>query len=149
MTGRHGGCAIRRRIGTYQRPSNPMIVIATDFDAMLNISCELMVTPEPVAALRRTRNGVIVGVTNASSTVGRSEIEIPIRGIVPKGDGSTDWQFDIVGTYTLQQPDWATRILANYDFVNEALSHRQEPVGCCSTSASTIRRNPPRFPGYR
>ncbi len=40
----------------------------------------------------------------------------------PKTDGTTDWAFDIVGTYTLQQPDWATRIFANYDFINEAIT---------------------------
>lgn len=109
-------------IGTYQRPNNPVIVIATDFDAMLKISSELMVTPQAAAALRRTRNGVIVGVTIAKQYGWKVGDRIPVRGIAPKADGSSDWQFDIVGTYTLQQPDWATRIWANYDFVNEALA---------------------------
>jgi putative ABC transport system permease protein len=109
-------------IGTYQRPSNPMIIIGTDFDAMLTISSDLMVAPEQVAAMRRTRNGVVVGVTTMKQYGWKVGDRIPLRGIIPKADGSTDWQFDIVGTYTLQQPDWATRIFANYDFVNEALS---------------------------
>src|SRR5580658_563098 len=109
-------------IGTYQRPNNPMIVIATDFDAMLKISSDLIVAPEQAAALRRTRNGAIVGVTTMKQYGWKVGDRIPIHGIAPKADGSNDWQFDIVGTYTLQQPDWATRIWANYDFVNEALS---------------------------
>ena len=109
-------------IGTYQRPSNPMIVIATDFDAMLKISTDLMVAPDQAAALRRTRNGAIVGVTTMKQYGWKVGDRIPLRGIAPKADGSNDWQFDIVGTYTLQQPDWATRIFANYDFVNEALA---------------------------
>lgn len=109
-------------IGTYQQPTNPMIVIATDFDAMLKISTDLMVAPDQVAAMRRTRNGAIVGVTTMKQYGWKVGDRIPIRGIAPKADGSNDWQFDIVGTYTLQQPDWATRIFANYDFVNEALA---------------------------
>jgi len=109
-------------VGTYQRPNNPMIIIGTNFDAMLKISSDLIVTPEATAALRRTRNGVIVGVTTMKQYGWKVGDRIPIRGIAPKADGSTDWQFDIVGTYTLQQPDWATRIFANYDFINEALA---------------------------
>jgi putative ABC transport system permease protein len=109
-------------IGTYQQPSNPMIIIGTNFDAMLKISTDLMVAPAQVAAMRRTRNGVIVGVTTMKQYGWKVGDRVPVRGISPKADGSSDWQFDIVGTYTLQQPDWATRIFANYDFVNEALS---------------------------
>jgi putative ABC transport system permease protein len=108
-------------IGTYQRPNNPMIVIGSDFDAMLKISSDLMVAPEQAAALRRTRNGVIVGVTTMKQYGWKLGDRVPVSGVTPKADGSSDWQFEIVGTYTLQQPDWATRIWANYDFVNEAL----------------------------
>ena len=108
-------------VGTYQQPNNPMIVIGSDFDAMLKISSDIIVAPEQAAALRRTRNGVIVGVTTMKQYGWKVGDRVPVRGIAPKADGTNDWQFDIVGTYTLQQPDWATRIWANYDFVNEAL----------------------------
>jgi putative ABC transport system permease protein len=109
-------------VGTYQRPNNPMIIIGTDFDAMLKISSDLKVTPEAAAAMRRTRNGVVVGVTTMKLYGWKVGDRVPIHGFTPKSDGTTDWQFDIVGTYTLQQPDWATRIFANYDFINEALT---------------------------
>ena len=109
-------------IGTYQRPNNPMIIIGTDFDAMLKIGSDMMVAPHQAAAMRRTRNGVIVGVTTMKQYGWKVGDRIPVSGITPKADGASDWQFDIVGTYTLQQPDWATRIFANYDFINEALS---------------------------
>jgi putative ABC transport system permease protein len=109
-------------VGTYQRPNNPLIVIGTDFDALLKISAETKVAPDQAAALRRTRNGVIVGVTVAKQYGWKIGDRIPVHGFAPKADGSTDWAFDIVGTYTLQQPDWATRIFANYDFINEAVT---------------------------
>jgi putative ABC transport system permease protein len=109
-------------IGTYQRPNNPVVVIGTDMDAMLKISADLMVAPEQAAAMRRTRNGVIVGVTTARQYGWKIGDRIPLHGIAAKTDGTTDWAFDIVGMYTLQQPDWATRIFANYDFINEAIT---------------------------
>ncbi|HEY1899967.1 MAG TPA: FtsX-like permease family protein [Steroidobacteraceae bacterium] len=109
-------------IGTYQRPNNPMVVIGTDMDAMLKISADLIVPPDQAAAMRRTRNGVIVGVATAKQYGWKIGDRIPVHGITVKTDGTTDWAFDIVGMYTLQQPDWATRIFANYDFINEALT---------------------------
>jgi len=109
-------------VGTYQRPNNPVVIIGTDLDAMLKISADLMVAPDQAAAMRRTRNGIIVGVTTAKQYGWKIGDRVPVRGITAKTDGTTDWAFDIVGTYTLQQPDWATRIFANYDFINEAIT---------------------------
>jgi putative ABC transport system permease protein len=109
--------------GTYQGPKNPIIVIGSDFDAMVKISSDLIVAPAQVAALRRTRDGVIVGVAVAKQFGWKIGGRIPVHGVnTVKSDGTSDWVFDIVGTYTLQQPDWASRIFANYDFINEALS---------------------------
>ena len=109
-------------IGTYQRPNNPIVIIGTDMDAMLEVSADLKVAPDQAAAMRRTRNGVIVGVTTAKQYGWKIGDRIPVHGFAPKTDGTTDWAFDIVGMYTLQQPDWATRIFANYDFINEAVT---------------------------
>jgi putative ABC transport system permease protein len=108
--------------GTYQQPNNPVVVIGTDFDAMLKIGGEMKVAPEQVAALRRTRNGIIVGVTTAKQYGWKIGDRVPVHGYTAKTDGTSDWVFDVVGTYTLQQPDWATRIWANYDFINEAIT---------------------------
>jgi putative ABC transport system permease protein len=108
--------------GTYQRPNNPIVIIGSDMDAMVKISSDIMITPEAIAAMHRTRAGVIVGVTVAKQYGWKIGDRIPVHGLTPKTDGSTDWVFDIVGTYTLQQPDWATRIFANFDYINEALT---------------------------
>jgi putative ABC transport system permease protein len=110
-------------VGTYQRPNNPLIIIGTDFDAFALISAELIVPADQLAALRRTRNGVIVGVTAAKQYGWKIGDRVPVHGVNGvKTDGTSDWVFDVVGLYTLQQPDWATRIFANYDFINEALT---------------------------
>ncbi|HTV80917.1 MAG TPA: FtsX-like permease family protein [Steroidobacteraceae bacterium] len=110
-------------VGTYQRPNNPMIVIGTDLDAMIRISADMMVSPQDAAAMRRTRNGVIVGVTTLRQYGWKVGDQIPLHALnTVRTDGTSDWHFTIVGSYTLQQPDWATRIFANYDFINEAVT---------------------------
>jgi putative ABC transport system permease protein len=110
-------------VGTYQRPNNPIVVLGTDVDALVKISSDLIVAPSQVAAMRRTRNGVVVGVALTKQYGWKVGDRIPMHGLTgTRTDGTSDWQFDIVGTYTLQQPDWATRIFANYDFINEALT---------------------------
>jgi putative ABC transport system permease protein len=110
-------------IGTYQRPNNLMIIVGTDFDALMKIGTNLQVAPEAVAAMHRTRDGIIVGVTVAKRYGWKIGDRVPMHSInTTKTDGTSDWVFDIVGTYTLQQPDWATQIYGNYDFINQALA---------------------------
>ena len=109
--------------GNYQHPNNPMVVIGSDFDAMVKINSDFIVAPEQVAAMRRTRDGVIVGVTVANQYGWKIGDRIPLHSLnTTKADGTADWVFDIVGMYTLQEPDWATRIFANYDYINEAVT---------------------------
>ncbi len=110
-------------IGTYQRPNNPILVIGTEIDAMAKINADILVAPQQLAAMARNRSGVIVGVTIAKEYGWKIGDRIPVHSLnTTKTDGSADWVFDIVGTYTLQQPDWATRIFANYDYINEAIT---------------------------
>jgi len=110
-------------VGTYQRPNNPLIIIGSDFDAMLKVSADLIVTPAQVAAMQRTRSGIIVGVTTAQQYGWKIGDRLPMHSLnTTKTDGSADWVFDIVGTYTLKQPSWATRIFAHYDYINEAIT---------------------------
>jgi putative ABC transport system permease protein len=110
-------------IGTYQGPKNPLVVLGTDIQAMASISSDIKIAPAQLAAMQRTRNGVIVGVTVAKQFGWKVGDRIPLHGLnTTKTDGTSDWQFDVVGTYTLQQPDWATRVFANYDFINEAVT---------------------------
>jgi len=114
-------------VGTYQSPTNVLVVIGMDLPALLAMSPDMKVAPEQVAAVERTRSGVIVGESMMKARGWKVGDRIPLHAFSINGisgtkkDGSSDWVFDIVGTYTLSQPDWATRILANYDYINEAL----------------------------
>jgi putative ABC transport system permease protein len=118
-----GVAPVNALIGTYQRPNNPLLVIGTDLQAMAKINPDILIAPAQLAAMTHTRNGVIVGVATAKQYNWKVGDRIPMHALNgTRSDGSSDWQFDVVGTYTLQQPDWATRIFANYDFINEALT---------------------------
>src|SRR5690606_1697117 len=40
---------------------------------------------------------------------------------VPQHDGSTAWEFEIVGIYEIpRRPNWATNMVVNFDYINEA-----------------------------
>ena len=115
-------------VGTYQSPTNVVVVIGMDLPALIAMSPDMKVAPEQLAAVERTRSGVLVGVAIMKQRGWKIGDRIPLHAFEINGisgmkkDGSSDWVFDIVGTYTLSQPDWATRILGNYDYINEALA---------------------------
>ena len=108
-------------IGTWQSPTNPIVVVGTDIGALFRINSDLKVDPKQIDAATRARTGVIVGETTLKQMKWKLGDRIPVHAInMVKTDGSSDWVFDIVGTYTLSQPEWATRIFANFDYLNEA-----------------------------
>ncbi|MGH8259308.1 MAG: ABC transporter permease, partial [Steroidobacteraceae bacterium] len=106
----------------YQRPSNTQVVVGADLAALLKINRDISVPPAELAVALRTRTGVIVGSAIAQKEGWRIGDRIPIHAFTPaKTDGSSDWVFDVVGFYyTPRQPEWATRIFANFDYINEA-----------------------------
>ncbi len=123
-------------VGTYQSPTNLMVVVGMDLPALFAMSSEMKVAPDQLAAVERTRSGAIVGESLMKERGWKIGDRIPLHAFAINGlsgtkkDGSSDWVFDIVGTYTMSQPDWATRILANYDYINNALGAGQnETIG--------------------
>lgn len=109
-------------VGTYQRPSNTQVVVGADLAALLKINHDISVPPDQIAAALRTRSGVLIGSALAQKEGWKIGDRIPIHAITPaRADGSSDWIFDVVGLYyTPRQPEWATRIFANFDYINEA-----------------------------
>ena len=107
-------------VGTYQRPSDIQVVLGVDVDELAKIYETLRVKPEALAAMRRTRTGAIIGRSLAQKEGWKIGDRIPIHSLnVAKPDGSSDWFFDIVGFYDMDQAEWATRFWANYDYINE------------------------------
>jgi len=107
-------------IGTWRDPKHPVVVVGADLKELFRISSDLKVDPKQVEAATRTRTGVIVGETYLKQMGWKVGDRIPVHALnMVKTDGSSDWVFDIVGSYTLVQPEWATRVFANFDYLNE------------------------------
>ncbi len=118
-------------VGDYQSPKNVLVVVGMDIPALYAMNRDMETAPDQLAAMQRTRSGVLVGQALMKERGWKVGERIPLQAFAINGltgtkkDGSSAWVFDIVGTYTLPQPDWATRILANYDYINDALGAGQ------------------------
>jgi putative ABC transport system permease protein len=79
---------------------------------------------EALAAMERTRNGLIVGKVTAEEKGWKVGDRIPIQSLnIQQKDGSVAWEFEIVGIWDVpRRPNWATTVLANFNYINEARS---------------------------
>ncbi len=112
--------ALTALVGTYKRPTNIVVVLGVDVDAMFQIYSELKLPPEQLAAVLRTRTGAVVGKQLARQQGWKIGDRVPVHSFnVTRADGSSDWVFEIVGIYDLEQTEWATRFFANYAYINE------------------------------
>lgn len=108
-------------VGSYQQPTNTVVVLATDPRALFALYPEWRVAPQQLQALTRTRTGVIVGARVARLYGWRVGDVIPIRTSVLKNDGTTNWSFQVVGIYdSPDQPSEEDRMIANYEYIDEA-----------------------------
>lgn len=115
--------------GTYQRPSDLQVVLGVDIDALTRIYENIKIKPEVVEAMRRTRTGAVIGRSLAKKEGWKIGDRIPIHSInMSNKDGTSNWVFDIVGFYDMDQPEWATRFWANYDYINEGRSTGKDTV---------------------
>jgi putative ABC transport system permease protein len=116
-------------VGSYQRPNNIQVILGVDVDALAKIYENLKVKPDALEAMRRTRTGAIIGRSLAKKEGWKIGDRIPIHSFnVPRSNGSSDWVFDVVGFYDMDQAEWATRFWANYDYINEGRTSGKNTV---------------------
>jgi putative ABC transport system permease protein len=128
-------------LGTYQRPSNLIVALGVDIDAWQKVYPEFRTSPEQLRAMARTRDGALVGVVLAQKYLVKIGDRIPLQSLnIVNSDGSKNWIFTVVGFYDIDQAhDFATNLLLNYDYVNEAR------VGGKNTEMQiTVRMNDPK-----
>jgi putative ABC transport system permease protein len=109
-------------IGTYQKPSNLVVVIGTDVQAWHLIYPEFKTLPDDLLAMARTRDGALIGAVIAKRYGWKVGDRIPLQSLnMAKSDGSKNWDFSVVGLYDIDPGhDFATNVLVNYDYLNEA-----------------------------
>ncbi len=117
--------AVAPLIGTYQEPGNVVLVLGIDVEAWFKDIYTTFKLSDPettLAALQRVRNGAVVGKKEAERFNWHIGDHIPLQSLnVKQLNGSSAWDFEIVGIYDIPRaPQWATNVLANYDYINEA-----------------------------
>jgi putative ABC transport system permease protein len=105
----------------YQNPSQKLGVVAISPDEGWLSAFTFTVAPEYAAALRKIRTGMIVREGLAKKYGWKIGDHIPLKSTTAQMDGSTDWAFDVVGTFT-DSDLGAGRdtVLVNYDYFDQA-----------------------------
>jgi putative ABC transport system permease protein len=116
--------------GTYQEPGNRLEILGVDIAAWFTVYPEYKMPAASLAAMARTRNGIVVGFAVAEKYGWQIGDRVPVQAPgVPRSDGSPSWEFEIVGIYNLLRgPSWATRVFANFDYINEARASGRDMV---------------------
>lgn len=117
-------------LGTYQKPTQPVFVLAIeDSDVWLTLIPEVFkVEPSDLATLRRTRTGVLISSEVAEKYGWRVGDRIPLMSATLQEDGSGTWVFDVVGTFSARDVQDGY-IVANYAYLDEARALNKGTVG--------------------
>lgn len=108
-------------VGTYQKPNQPLTVLAVDIDQLLVIYDEMEVLQGHRDAVSRTRTGALVGAKLAERYGWKVGDRVPLQSLnMDNAATGKLWEFEVAGIYDMEQHDWANNIWVNYAYVNEA-----------------------------
>jgi putative ABC transport system permease protein len=108
--------------GTYQKPNQPVYVLAIDpSDIWLTAAPEIFeVSPKDLEALRKSRTGALITADIGKKYGWHIGDRIPLTSSTLQTNGSATWDFDVVGTFTDHEPGEAGFIVANYNYLDQA-----------------------------
>lgn len=118
--------------GYFQEPKNFLFAAPVDIDRYLATVPEVKVTPDQVAALKADRSGILIGVKAMQKYGWKIGDRIPLHSTIwtRKDNGTSDWEFDIVGSYDFTGDDAQTNgALFNYAYFDEARAFSRGTVG--------------------
>jgi putative ABC transport system permease protein len=105
----------------YQNPSQKLGVVAIRPDEGWLSAFTYTIAPDYVAAFRRTRTGAIIREGLAKKYGWKVGDHIPLMSMTAQMNGSTDWAFDVVGTYRDSDLGGGNdTLLINYAYFDEA-----------------------------
>lgn len=115
--------------GIYQKPDQQLSADGVDAASFARIFSEFVIPPGQLEALVRARTGAIVGEKLMQRYGWRIGQRIPMQSPIVQRDGSSSWNFDIVGTFSEpDNPDAANFLIANYAYLNEAREANRDTV---------------------
>jgi putative ABC transport system permease protein len=109
-------------IGNYQKPDQVVFVLGIDpTDLWLTLLPEIFkILPADLQALRNNRSGVLVTTDIAKKYGWKIGDRIPLTSPTLRRDGTGNWAFDIVGTFTSHEPGGGGFVVGNYMYLDEA-----------------------------
>jgi putative ABC transport system permease protein len=122
--------------GYYQEPKNFIFALPVDADSYFNLhKGEFVVSDEQMQAYRNTRTGAIANSDLLKKFGWKIGDKIPLHSTIwtKKDNGSLDWTFDIVGSFSVKDPTQAgaqaTTLLFHYELFDEGRSFGKGSVG--------------------
>ncbi len=115
--------------GTYQNRAQHVQCIAADPEGFAKMFPEIAIAPAQLTALVHQRDGAVVGEAVARELRWKIGDRVPLQLFAPRQNGSRDWTFEIVGTFSIpERPSDANYIVLNYDYVNEERLQNHDSV---------------------
>jgi putative ABC transport system permease protein len=106
--------------GYYQEQTNFLNAVNTNPDIWLAIRPEWSHSKDELAAVLRTRTGVMISEGLAKKNGWKVGDQFTIRTGLMKKDGNSDWTFDVLGVMTNPDAPDARNFLANWSYLDEA-----------------------------
>jgi putative ABC transport system permease protein len=125
------GVAYQSWFGTYyQDPKNFVFSFPLDPERFFPLFPELQLPKDQLAALVHTRTGAVVGRDLAKKYGWKIGDRVPLHSVIwtQSSNGSSDWQFDIVGIFDGPSND-ASSFFFNYSYFDEARAFSKGKVG--------------------
>ena len=115
----------------YREPRNFIFAQPVDIDRHVAAVPELKIAAETIDALKRTRDGIIVGTELMQKTKWKLGERVPLNSTIwAKQDGSSTWSFEIVGTYDVpSDPAQTNGALFNHSYFDEARVLARHRIG--------------------
>jgi len=122
--------------GYYQESKNFVFAVPMDTDSYFNVyKDQFIVSDEQLQAYRNTRTGALVNADLMKKFNWKVGDKVPLHSTIwtQKKDGSLDWTFDIVGSFSVKDPTQASAqastLLFHYDLFDEGRSFGKGKVG--------------------
>ncbi len=120
----------------YQESKNFVFALPVDTDTYFNLHRdEFVVSDEQMKAYRATRSGALVNDALMKKFGWKVGDKIPLHSTIwtQKKDGSLDWTFDVVGSFSVKDPTQASAqsstLIFHYEYFDEGRSFGTGQVG--------------------
>lgn len=117
--------------GYFQDPQNFIVMFAVDEGSFLGVYNEIVMPDEQREAWLQNRQGLIAGEAIAERFGWKVGDRIPVNSnIFSQADGSSAWDFDVVGIYTGTDAQTDTNsVYFHYDYFNETQTFGRDFIG--------------------